>query len=262
MRRQINRSLRTKKLGRCLMAVESLDSTNAEVRRRLETAGDGFLVVAEEQWAGRGSHQRTWESEKSQGIYMSLLLKRVLPPERIPGITLLAALSIIEALEAVCDIRAQIKWPNDVLLGGKKIAGILAEVAMDQNIPRGIILGIGMNTAQGEFSEVLSEKATSIWKETGKRVDRGRMIATICNNFEKKVDQYEKHGILKDEIINYNAHLIHRNQEIQVVSRGAAQLVHSLGIDGDGRLMIRRPDGTLDHLGYGEISIRGVRGYI
>src|SRR5262245_39017058 len=158
-----------------ILRFEALPSTNTELARLAsEGAAEGLAVVAEEQTAGRGRLQRAWSSPKGAGLYFSILLRPTMPPNYWPLITLMAALAAGDALSEACGLQTDIKWPNDLLSGERKICGILAE-AIDTPAGRAVIVGIGINLTQNAFPSELANVATSVAEATGAQPGREKI---------------------------------------------------------------------------------------
>lgn len=159
-----------------IIRYKSLPSTNNEAAR-LAAAGyeEGIAVVAEEQTAGRGRLQRSWVSPLGAGLYCSVLLRPRFPAERWPLITFAAALSVSDALLDTCDLQTDIKWPNDLLAGERKICGILAEV-VETEVGKAVILGMGVNVTKEAFPDELSAIAISVEEAVGQPVERSSIL--------------------------------------------------------------------------------------
>jgi BirA family transcriptional regulator, biotin operon repressor / biotin---[acetyl-CoA-carboxylase] ligase len=158
---------------------DSLPSTNTELARLAsEGAEEGVSVVADEQTAGRGRLQRAWSSPKGAGLYFSILLKPKIPQDHWPLITFMAALAVGDALRDAAEVETDIKWPNDLLSGERKICGILAE-AIDTPNGRAVVLGIGINLTQDAFPAELADVATSISEATGRPPEREAILAAL-----------------------------------------------------------------------------------
>jgi BirA family transcriptional regulator, biotin operon repressor / biotin---[acetyl-CoA-carboxylase] ligase len=158
---------------------ESLPSTNNEVTRlALEGAEEGLAIVADEQTAGRGRLQRTWSSPKGAGLYFSILLRPTLAADRWPLITFVAALATSDALREAADVQTDIKWPNDLLAGERKICGILAE-AIETSMVRAVVVGIGINLTNDAFPRELVTVATSVAHESGRQPERESILAAL-----------------------------------------------------------------------------------
>jgi len=162
-----------------VLRFESLPSTNTELARLAsEGAAEGLAILADEQTAGRGRLQRAWSSPKGAGLYFSLLLRPAIPQDQWPLITFVAALAVGDALREAAGVETDIKWPNDLLSGERKICGILAE-AIDTPLGRSVILGIGINLTQRAFPEELVDVATSVAKASGRQPDRETILAAL-----------------------------------------------------------------------------------
>jgi len=162
-----------------VLRFESLPSTNTELARLAsEGAAEGLAILADEQTAGRGRLQRAWSSPKGAGLYFSLLLRPAIPQDQWPLITFVAALAVGDALREAAGVETDIKWPNDLLSGERKICGILAE-AIDTPLGRSVILGIGINLTQRAFPEELADVATSVAEASGRQPDRETILAAL-----------------------------------------------------------------------------------
>jgi len=175
---------RARSFGACLYWFESTASTN-DVAARLAAAGasEGTVVVAETQTAGRGRHGRVWLSPAGAGLYVSVIVRpgRALAAGEYPAalITLASGVAIADAVRAVTGLPAEIKWPNDVLIGGRKLAGILAEAVMQSGLPQFIVIGFGVNLQRVALPPELARRATSIEAETNRPADRALVLAEI-----------------------------------------------------------------------------------
>ena len=162
-----------------ILRFESLPSTNTELARLAsEGAAEGLAIVADEQTAGRGRLQRAWSSPKGAGLYFSLLLRPKIPANHWPLITFMAALAVGDALHEAASVATDIKWPNDLLSGERKICGILAE-AIETPDGRAVILGIGINLTQNAFPPELINVATSVAEATGREPEREALLASL-----------------------------------------------------------------------------------
>lgn len=162
-----------------VLRFESLPSTNTELARLAsEGAAEGVAIVADEQTAGRGRLQRAWSSPKGAGLYFSILLRPTIPSDHWPLITFMAALAVGDALNEAADLQTDIKWPNDLLSGERKICGILAEAIETPN-GRAVIVGIGINLTQDAFPGELKNVATSVTQATGREPERENILAAL-----------------------------------------------------------------------------------
>ncbi|HEU4796030.1 MAG TPA: biotin--[acetyl-CoA-carboxylase] ligase, partial [Pyrinomonadaceae bacterium] len=161
-----------------ILRYESLPSTNTEVARLAQQgAEEGLTIVADEQTAGRGRLQRSWSSPKGAGLYSSVLLRPALTPERWPLLTFVAALATGDALLEASEVKTDIKWPNDLLAGDRKICGILAE-GIDTPAGRAVVIGIGINLTDHAFPPEIANVATSVERE-GRRPEREAILAAL-----------------------------------------------------------------------------------
>jgi len=159
-------------------------------------AGDpeGTVVIAEEQTAGRGRAGHSWHSERATGIYVTILLRPKISPVQASLLTMMAGLSAFSAIRAQNDIEADLKWPNDILIGGKKLGGILTEMHAEPNQVRFVIVGIGINVNQEKFPAELSAIATSLRVETGRPQSRLELVVRLLREFETDYNQFITKG--------------------------------------------------------------------
>ena len=256
-------------LCRRVECFEMLDSTNTKAKQLAELgAEEGTLVVAENQTAGKGRRGRGWASEPGVGIWMTLLLRPSLPPAKVSGITLLSALALTKALCEVCDVRAEIKWPNDVIVDKKKICGILTEMSSEENYIHYAVVGIGINVNTTKFPEEIEESAGSILGQTGIRVNRCELLASVVQHFCRYYEQFNREQDLSSFIEDYNAVLANLGREVKVyygmvenAAEGQTDTGIARGIDSDGALLVEI-DGQIRRILSGEVSVRGLYGYV
>lgn len=255
--------IKNDEIGRQIVVLDETDSTNNEVKRRAEQgAAGGLLVVSDSQTGGRGRRGRGWSSPKGSNVYMSLLLRPDFLPERASMLTLVTAMAVCEAVHAVTGIDAQIKWPNDVVAGGKKLCGILTEMSAEADYINYVVIGIGINTNVTEFPEEIKNTATSLLLESKGIVDRNRIIAEFCNCFAQKYDLFRQKKDMTLLLKSYNKSLVNRGREVRILDPGGEYEGVSEGIDAEGRLIVRKEDGSAVKILSGEVSVRGVYGYV
>lgn len=248
---------------------ERIDSTNLRAKQLAETGEpEGTLVVADEQTAGRGRRGRGWASESGVGIWMTLILRPELEPAHVPGITLVAALAVNRSIREICGVDSRIKWPNDIILNGKKICGILTEMSSEINYIHYAVTGIGINANTEHFPKEIADTATSIYLQTGKRVDRAALAGRFVNLFGEYYEQYLTDGSLAAFVKEYDQMLANRNQQVRIyhgmmedadpseIETGIAR-----GIDATGALLVEM-DGGCKAVVSGEVSVRGIYGYV
>jgi len=249
--------LGTSWLGRELHCFEVLDSTNVTAREMAAAgAADGAVVIADAQRRGRGRLGREWVSPARKNLYVSIVLRCDLPPERLAQISLLAGVATCETLRDWAPA-AVIKWPNDVLLGGRKAAGILAEMEQSSG-QRAVVLGIGvnLNSGAGDFPDELRDKATSVRLTTGAEVDRARFAGALLTRLEARYEQWRDQGFAPIAAAwRQLAPLVGRR--IHVAEPSGAVEGEVLALDDDGALRIRRDDGSEHRVIAGDVTVVG-----
>ena len=256
----IYRNLKTKFIGKNVLHFETIDSTNDYAKKIGNELRDGSVIISEEQTKGKGRLGRVWESKAGEGLWMSIIIKPNIIANKAPFITLIAGASIVKALN-ILGVDAKIKWPNDITINNKKLSGILTELSAEIERVNYIVVGIGMNVKDTDFEEELQDKATSLYKENY-NVSRIDIVKEILCQFEKLyLDYIEKDD--KKEVLDicrqYSAII---NKEIYVIKNDQKELVDCIGINEEGNLIIKNKDGNLEEIMSGEVSIRGVKGYV
>lgn len=191
--REIQALLKAKQFGKKVYCFDTIDSTNAFARSLKENdAPHGTLVVADEQTAGKGRQERKWRSQKGKNLLFSLILKPSFPQEKIRLLPFAAALASADAIEMETGCAVECKWPNDLLVARKKIAGMLIETTMQEEIVKNAILGIGINVNQTVFADDLKEKATSLRLHSSKDVDRVHLLCGVLEELENRYEQLQQ----------------------------------------------------------------------
>lgn len=262
---EITSRLKTAWAGRRVYFYAETGSTNIDAKRLAEEgAPHGALVVAETQTMGRGRRGKGWESEdRGQAVYMTLLLKPEFSPEYASRVTLLMALAVTSALEEVCEGQSvQIKWPNDVVLNGHKVCGILTEMSAEPGYIHHVVIGTGINVNQLEFPEEVGAIATSVLRETGRKNPRAQIIARVMFFFEQYYEQFLQTQDLSAVREQYEAHLAGLGGEVRVLDPKGEYVCVSKGITKTGELIVEKEDGTRCEVYAGEVSVRGLYGYV
>ena len=234
-----------------LLREESVDSTNLYLRRLSQSAADGTAVVAASQTAGRGRSGRGFLSPEG-GLYLSVLLRPEVEPERLPTLTPVAAVAVCRAVEAVCCLSCGVKWPNDVLLDGKKICGILVESVLGTERPC-VIVGIGVNANTPSFPEELRPVAGSIFTQTGKTVDLDALAAELLAQLDALYAGWLADGG-SAVLAEYRRLCLNPGREVLVGGRRG----RALSVGDDYSLLVRWEDGAEEALRFGEVSVRGL----
>lgn len=258
-KRELEQGLKTKTMGQTIYFYEETDTTNNRARElALEGAPEGTLVVAEKQTAGRGRRGKVWESPLGTGIWMSLVLRPQIMPAEASVLTLLCGLATAEAIEAETGLSAGIKWPNDILINGKKAVGILTEMDCEMSEVHFVIPGIGINVNTASFPPEIAEIATSLYLECGKTVSRRRLVHKVLERLEEHYETFLRTGSFAAMLENYRKHCITLGKEVHVLGREPF-FAEALDITPEGELLVRRADNGKEEVVFsGEVSIRGV----
>ncbi|MCY8912179.1 biotin--[acetyl-CoA-carboxylase] ligase [Bacillus atrophaeus] len=242
---EIRFGLKTELLGRQLYYHDVLPSTQKTAHELANNgAPEGTLVVADKQTAGRGRMSRVWHSQEGNGIWMSLILRPDIPLQQTPQLTLLSAVAVVQAIEEAAGVQADIKWPNDLLIHGKKAVGILTEMQAEEDRVRSIIIGIGINVNQqsADFPQELQQIATSLSQEAGEKIDRAGLIQQILLSFEKRYHDYLKHGFTPIKLL-WESYALGIGQELRARTLKGTFYGKSLGIDDEGVLLLETKEG-------------------
>lgn len=258
-KRELEQGLKTKTMGQTIYFYEETDTTNNRARElALEGASEGTLVVAEKQTAGRGRRGKVWESPLGTGIWMSLVLRPQIMPAEASVLTLLCGLATAEAIEAETGLSAGIKWPNDILINGKKAVGILTEMDCEMSEVHFVIPGIGINVNTASFPPEIAEIATSLYLECGKTVSRRRLVHRVLERLEEHYETFLRTGSFAAMLEDYRKHCITLGKEVHVLGREPF-FAEALDITPEGELLVRRADNGKEEVVFsGEVSIRGV----
>ena len=247
---------------------DEIDSTNLCAKRTgNEGVSSDTLFIADKQTAGTGRRGRSWESPAGDNIYMSLLLKPDLNPAKAPMLTLVMALAVVAGLQKVLDNQSisqdfQIKWPNDIVLNKKKVCGILTEMALEGTGIKYVVIGVGINVNQMQFLEELNGKATSLAKELSKEFDRDVIIDKVVESFYYYYEKFlatEDLSALKEI---YNQMLVNQDKEVVIHEPGNEYHARAIGINEQGELIVETVDGRQQNIYAGEVSVRGIYGYV
>ncbi len=276
---ELDSLINTRWAGRNIRCYEVTDSTNLRMRQAGdEGAPGGTLAVADRQTAGRGRRGRSWESPEGSGICMSVLLRPRFSPEKASMLTLVMALSVAEGIGQCIggtdrasepDVQSpagppviQIKWPNDIIIDGKKVAGILTEMSAQIDYINYVVTGVGINVNITEFPKELEKTATSLQLECGHAVRRAPLIAAVMERLEENYQVFLETEDLSGLMDKYSALLVNRDRDVLVIGAKEEYQAHAVGIEPTGELIVRRENGILERITSGDVSVRGVYGYI
>ena len=264
-RAEIESLMDTRWAGRQIIYYDETDSTNTrakEIGEKGDRSRHGTLVVADRQIAGKGRRGRAWESPAGSSVYMTLLLYPEILPTKASELTLVMAMAVAEGIRKVTGLDVGIKWPNDIILSGKKTCGILTEMSAEIGYINYVIIGVGVNVNQLTFPEEIQDVATSLKIESKKDIKRAELIAAIMESFEKCYETFLQTEDLSGVKEQYNQMLLNRNQKVRVLEPGHEYEAMALGITSTGELIVRLPGGEEKEIYAGEVSVRGVYGYV
>ncbi|QEH67619.1 biotin--[acetyl-CoA-carboxylase] ligase [Cellulosilyticum sp. WCF-2] len=245
-----------------LFYLAEVTSTNDWIKKQGQLGKlEGTLLVADQQTAGRGSHGRSWESPTGTGLWFSFLLRPNLEPGITTALAPLVAYSLVATLKEDYHLPVAIKWPNDVIINGKKLAGILTEIETDGLHIKYVTVGVGINVNMQQMPGAIAQKATSLFLETKKIFQREQLLVDFMIRFCKDYQQFCKEGSLKSFIASYNKYLFHYDKKIWVLRGEQKEVCKSLGIKENGNLEIEGATGK-QSLCMGEVSLRGEQAYI
>lgn len=247
----------TKRIGDKIMFFESCPSTQIIAHEEARNGAiDGTVILTEEQTSGKGRMARKWDSAKGKGIWMSIILKPDIPPQLAPQFTLVAAVAVTKAISEVADVTPSIKWPNDLLLNGKKCTGILTELQSDPDRVQSIILGIGINVNQisDDFPDDLKSIATSVRMESGKIVDRAILVNKIFDYLEKYTDLYITEGFRPLKLL-WESYSDTIGKRIRASMVNKVIIGKAIGITDEGVLQLQTDDGEVHGIYSADIFI-------
>lgn len=253
---KIAKALSTAYIGRPTVYLDEVDSTNEEIKRRARrSAGQGLMVVADRQTLGKGRLGRSWESPKGTSVYLSVLLRPELAPSQVQCLTLASGLAVCNTINAL-GFSARIKWPNDIIIGNRKLCGILTEMSVEDNAVSFAVVGIGINVNNSAFPQEIENKATSLYIESGEACDRNEIIAALTKQLEQVYDEFVMGGFqaIREEYVSLCATI---GREIKAEVRGKTIIGEAVDIADDGSLIVKTDFG-LEHISTGEVAVQGI----
>ena len=250
-------------MGKEILHKELTGSTNQDIKElAMQGAKEGTVVCADVQTAGRGRRGRSWLSEKGNSLLFSLLLRPDIAPDKASQITLLMALAVTRVLRECCGFEAMIKWPNDIVVGGKKVCGILTELHPGEKGKYFVIVGCGINVSQKAFPDEVKEIATSLLLENGFAIPTEELLQKVLFEFGQYYDKFLVSQSLAEFMEEYNAYLISFDKEVRVLDPKGEFDGISKGINNNGELSVLLSDGSIVAVYAGEVSVRGLYGYV
>ena len=253
---------KTNCIGKKVLWLEETDSTNLVCRRMAEQGeGEGLVVLAREQTAGRGRRGRNFQSTKDLGMYLSVMLRPKQDMETLSNLTAWVAVAVCEGVERACGVRPEIKWINDIILRGKKLGGILTELGLAQGKIDHVVVGIGLNVnhVREDFEPELRDMATSLALDGEKLPSLPELAAHIVLALEEMYAGFphNKGAYLE----KYRSGCITTGKRVQLITPASREEGESLYIDDDFHLVVRMDDGSERTVSAGEVSVRGMYGY-
>ena len=252
----------TSYMGKEICYLEEVDSTNEEAKRLArQGVKEGYMVIADKQVSGKGRLGRSWDSPSGTGIWMSLVLRPEISPDKASQITLIGGLAMCEAIRQVTHLDAKIKWPNDIVINGKKVCGILTEMNAKVNDINYIVIGVGVNVNSTNFSQELPF-ATSLKLESKMEYKRKDIIKVFLEKFEAYYIPYKTLPTLEYILPIYKAYCITLEEQVKIMDSTKEYIATPLDITLDGKLVIKTKNNQEQTIASGEVSVRGIYGYV
>ena len=247
-----------------LRCLEEIDSTNSYLKREaLAGAPHGTAAAANCQTAGRGRMTRSFQSPPGKGVYLSVLLRPQLPPGELMGVTGMTAVAVCNAVERTAGVRPGIKWTNDLVLNGRKLCGILTELALEgeTGMTQSLIIGAGVNVSHTpeDFGPEVSKMATSLAQE-GFPVSRAALAAAMIEELYRLSDALGRDTGAWVE--DYRRDCVNLGKRVQLLWTDRRTEAEAVDVDSQFGLVVRLPDGSLTTVRTGEVSVRGLYGYV
>lgn len=250
--------LHNKIIGKNLIVLDSVNSTNDYLKKLGNEGGEnGTVVAAREQTRGKGRLGRTWQSKKDDGIAFSVLLRPNVAPSEVSAITPLAGLAVCKAIREYTRLDCVIKWPNDIIVGRKKLVGILTEMSAEFDAVEYVITGIGINVDHTSFPEEIAFKATSLLLETGRHIDKNEFLACVLEHLE---NEFVKNNLeLTPTALSEYTDLCATVGRSVTFQRGTRRISGmAVGVSEHGELKVMMSDGTICLVNSGEVTVQGI----
>ncbi|KAB3533799.1 biotin--[acetyl-CoA-carboxylase] ligase [Alkaliphilus serpentinus] len=259
---EIQSGINTHKIATGIIHFDTVDSTNSYAKSIAEGQQTGTVIISEEQVGGRGRMGRQWSSPRGEGIFMSIILKPKISPLEGSKLTQIAAAAVCQAIRKVTGLEAKIKWPNDIVIEGKKVCGILTEMSAELNEVHYLVVGIGVNVNNTDLPDEIKDKATSLKVQLGKDINRRDVVCAIINLFEPLYDDFVQDGTLEKTIEICRKESAVLGKSIIILQKDMEVKAKAIEITNEGLLKVQYEDGREDMIISGEVSIRGEKGYV
>lgn len=260
---QIKNCLHTRWAAKEVIFLDKTTSTNVEAWRMAKQGfPHGSLIVTDSQTEGKGRRGRTWHMSEGSAIAMSMIVKPDMEAEYASMVTLVQAMATAKAIEEVCELKTQIKWPNDILINEKKVCGILTEMNLEKTSLSFIIIGTGINVNQKSFPKEIADIATSLRIEKNQLQSRAELIKRICELFEIYFEEFMVSKNCAAFLEEYNARLVSKGRRVKVMDPQGEFCGEALGINPKGELLVKSDSGEISKVYAGEVSVRGIYGYV
>ncbi|WP_273322026.1 biotin--[acetyl-CoA-carboxylase] ligase [Vallitalea guaymasensis] len=260
---ELHYNLNTEIIGNKIINFDKLDSTNQQAKKlALEGASNGTVVIAEEQTAGKGRRGKMWVSPPGTGIWMSVVLRPSVMPENASMLTLVAGLAVCKAVREITNLEASIKWPNDIVVNGKKICGLLTEMNSEIDFINFVVVGIGINVNIEKFPPELDNIATSLMIEGNQSYQRKILVKRTLEIFEDYYKKYLETEDLTKIIEEYNEHCINIGRKVRVTGSKQDITGNVKCVTNKGELIVTDQQGEDIVVTSGEVSVRGIYGYV
>lgn len=254
----IKKYLRTAVIGKKLVVLDTIGSTNDYLKAEgSKGCANGTVAAAREQTKGKGRLGRAWQTNKDDCIMFSFLLRPNITPQEVSCITPLAGLAVCKAIREYTGLDCKIKWPNDIIVGSKKLVGILTEMSAEFDGVEYVVTGIGINADHTSFPEEIAHKATSIFIETGLHINKNEFLACVLNQIEK---DFVKNDMKLSEkaLEEYTSLCATIGRNVSFTRQGQTVSGTAVGVDGQGELIVKLSDGTDCIVNSGEVIVQGI----
>lgn len=258
----VKSGLSTRWAGQTCVYFDEIDSTNIAAKRMAqEGAPHGTLVIAAQQTAGRGRRGRAWETQRDENIMMTLLLRPHMDGEQVALLSLVCAVATAQGIRAATGLDAKIKWPNDVVVQGHKVCGMLLEMTAAEGKIDAVAAGVGINVHQREFPQAFAKTASSLDVISGREISRTAVIQAFLAAFETLYERFEREGV-RALMADYRALSATLGSEVRVIGVSEEFAGRAIELDESGALVVQLPDGEQRTVLAGDVSVRGLMGYV